>query len=339
MNVSTNKSNFYGAIVTYGSIAAIPVMITGCIINIFVYFIISHNSCFRKTTYYLIRVTVTSDIVATSTGIIAFIIISIVDVNYTLGSYLCRILFYIILTSYSISIFTLCIIGIDRYFLIIKPFSSFYRKYKTKFLVLLESFAIAVSVTVCIPSAMYNDVYPEDPRVCDFTDVTVSKKVYLICIDFIIYFLPTGILLYTYGSIITHQNSYIRPGNIIQHYRKDEQIKRKKFTQVLITITASYLLTTWPFFITGLVIAFTGKSLRKLGNENIVYFILGFASFSTTNAIAVVNPFLYLKFDNNIKKKSLVFIQKYIWSRKTTGILQMTNRVSVITLQTKANPK
>ena len=203
----------------------------------------------------------------------------------------------------------------------------------------LESFAIIMSFTISIPSLMYNDVYPEDPEVCDFNEVNVSKQIYLISLDFIIYFIPTSILLYAYGSIIKHQKSYIRPGNINEEGRKEEQLKKKKFTLVLIYITASYLLTTWPFFITRLVIAITGKSLRQLGEINIVYYLLGFASFSTTNTIAVVNPFLYLKFDHNIKQKSLIYLKKYIWGDNDPEIRRMLNRTSVVTVQTKEIPK
>ncbi|RDD42309.1 hypothetical protein TrispH2_005903 [Trichoplax sp. H2] len=180
----------------------------------------------------------------------------------------------------------------------------------------MVTLALILSIILSIPTIFYNDVYPDDTVVCDMVHINSSAIASLIANIIIIYFLPTIILLFMYGSIFKHQHNYVRPGNISVLTRINLHEKKKKFNQVLIATAGSYLLITWPYFATGIAMAITKKSLRQMGDENLVYYVLSFVSYSTTVGISVINPFLYLKFDYNIKKKSRYYLRKYI-PRKT----------------------
>ncbi|RDD39725.1 Neuropeptide Y receptor type 2 [Trichoplax sp. H2] len=320
MNISGNISNqekkYYSVISVYASAASIPVLFIGFIVNVFVLYVIVNDNFFYKTPYYLIRISLVSNIIATLIGTTSFSIAAMAHIDYTLGSYMCRIFFYIIQSSYTLSIFTLCIISIDRYFVIIKPFLRFYSKHRRNLLISMVTFALILSIIFNIPTIFYVDVYPDETVVCDMIHINSFTIASLIVNIIIIYFIPTGILLFMYGTIFKHQYNYVRPGNISIHTRINLHMKKKKFNQVLIATAASYLLITWPYFATGIAIAITKKSLRQMGDENMVYYVLAFVSYSTTVGISVINPFLYLKFDYNIKKKSRYYLQKCI-TRKT----------------------
>ncbi|RDD42310.1 Trace amine-associated receptor 1 [Trichoplax sp. H2] len=319
-NTFRNGTNNYDIIRTIAALATFPSLIIGCIANIFVFRIITYDRDFYKPTYYLVRISIISDTVVTLLGCVAVLVGDTVKINYALGSCFCRLFLYTILSSYSVSIFTLCIISIDRYFITLKPFSRFYLRYKRKFLTSLVLCAVLMSVTINIPVIFYVDVYPDDPGLCDFVSIDSFARAFLMTAIITMYIVPTIILLFTYGSIYWHQYNHVRPGNISERSQKDEQMKRKKFTKALITITASYLSITWPFFAIGVAIIITGKSLRDIKNENATYYILSFLSFSTTLFISVLNPFLYLKFDCNIKRKAWLYIQKYFLYKNTSKL-------------------
>lgn len=303
MNTSNASLDILQTIKNFTAAAAIPFLAIGLILNSWVLYVISTNSIFYRFTYYLIRINLTSDIISNFASIIGFYIIFSTQLDYATGSILCRILFYIIFSSYGISIFTLSIISIDRYFALVKPTSEFSRKYKKKVLITTQICACIVAVVFTIPSAIYNDVYRDDTSLCDYPDINLSKSIYLIAGAIILFITPCIIIIFSYGSIIRHQNSYYRSEITICN-NSDAHIRMRRINKFLLIITASYLLTTWPFFATGIGMAVTSKSLRQIQNENIVYYLFAFISFVTTTGIAILNPFLYLHFDYNIKKAS-----------------------------------
>ncbi|EDV18912.1 uncharacterized protein TRIADDRAFT_62627 [Trichoplax adhaerens] len=315
-------------------IAAIPVLTVGILANIFVLYVITKDSYFYKVTYYLIRVTIISDIISTFTAVLGFTFITAFDNSYIVGGYLCRIFFYIVVTSYTVSVFTLCMISVDRYFAIIKPHSQLYRKHKNRFLVIAQIVSVIIAIGINLPAAWFNNVYPDDTELCDYANVNQQQSVYLISMAIVLYLIPSGILIFCYGSIVNHQIHYVRPGNITNANREDDQLRKKKFIKALIIITASFLLSTWPFFATGIGMAITGKSMRQIGKIHIILYILAFASFSSTVGIAVINPFLYLQFDQNVRKKSLKILRKLMHYKH--NLVQEINRDSVVTGHTNA---
>lgn len=261
---------------------------------------------------------------------------SFANINYYVGGFLCRTLFYVILTSYSVSVFTLCLISVDRYFAIIKPYSKFYRVHKRCFLTSMLVIVILISLGICFPTVLFHDVYPDHPKLCDYPNMSDSKSIYLIFMGVILYLFPSGVLLFTYGSIVWHQLTYIRPGNANDYNQEEEHLRKKKFIQTLITITLSFLLSTWPFFATGIGMAATGKSMRQIGDINIVFYIFAFISFSSTVGIGVINPFLYLKFDQNINRKSKEMLRNLCIYSKSDVQKVTVSHASVVTSKTAA---
>ena len=305
MNASSNTNNTidYHAINAYAYAAAIPISMIGLLTNILIFYIIVKHKIFRKTTYYLLRISVVSDIISNSTTSFAYMIVSVANPSYPDGIALCRVLVFVILSSYGASMMTLCVIGIDRYFAIVRPLSSFYRQHKYSFIGGLLATGGVLTLSITIPALFFPSVYPDDTKFCDFISVTPLVSFYFTMSTFNLYIIPAITLMISYGKIIFYMRSYVRPGQGVTA-ADEENEKKKKFIRMLTFIAGSYLLISWPFFATSLGMAITGKSLRQIRQFGVVYYLLAFFSFSTTTAISIINPFLYLNFDHAIRKKA-----------------------------------
>ena len=309
MNTSSNFNNTieYKMIYLYVLTASAVFSIIGLFANAFLLYILIKHEIFGKTTYYLLRISVTSDIICNFTTATAYFMSSGAHIFYLDGTTLCRCLVLTIFASYGVSMMTLCIIAIDRYFVIVRPLSSFYRRYKGQFIRGLFALVAIVVFSSTFPSFFCVTTYPGDIKFCHLTTVTPAISSYLIISTITLYIIPALTLIIIYSKIIIYMKNYVRPGEIISN-PDGENHKKKKFIRMLISIATAYLLISWPYFATSLGIAITGRSSRQVRQHGFVYFLLAFFSFSSTTAISILNPFLYFKFDCAIRLKAKIHL-------------------------------
>ncbi|RDD36082.1 hypothetical protein TrispH2_012228, partial [Trichoplax sp. H2] len=167
-----------------------------------------------------------------------------------------------------------------------------------------------LAVCIHIPLFQYVSVHEEDPLLCDFPDITASVSVYLICHAFILFIIPAISLATIYGKIIAHQKSYQQPGRHLQRNWIEQQARKKRIIKVLISISATYIALSWPFFAATVRIAISGQSLMQLRQQSIFLFLLAFFSMAVTVSVVVLNPLIYLKFDQNIRKRALIILKR-----------------------------
>ncbi|EDV21443.1 uncharacterized protein TRIADDRAFT_60081 [Trichoplax adhaerens] len=246
----------------------------------------------------------TTNIIANITSLITFIQIAIHHHDYHSGSLMCRYYVYIYASSYGISISTLTLLAIDRYYAIIRPLSPFYRIYRRQFLITCEIGIWILSLLIHIPTFFYMSVHRQDTLLCDFPDITNSVSAYLISFVLIDNILPSSIISITYGRIIIHQNNYVQPGQMGRNQLQND-INKRQLTKMLGTISFFYVITTIPTSFVFLGSAITQKSLLKIRQDSLVAFLLIFFSISVTASISTINPFLYLAFDKKLSKKAL----------------------------------
>ena len=321
MNNSSNLNNSinFKVIDGYAYTAAVFFSFIGLSANIFLLYILIKHKIFEKTTYYLLRISVISDIICNLTTITGYIMVIAANLSYSDGQTLCRCLMFIILSSYGISIMTLCVIGIDRYFVIAKPLSSFYRRRKQQ---IISGQLVLVTIIVfasTLPELFFASSYPDDTKFCDLINITPTVSYYLIMITITLYIIPAITLTISYSKIIFYLRNYVRPGESIIN-PNSENHKKKKFINTLISIATAYLLISWPFFATCLGMAITRRPLRQVRQLGVVYYMLTFFSFSTTTAISILNPYLYFKFDSAIRSKAKMHLSS-IYDKAKSRIL------------------
>ncbi|RDD45698.1 G-protein coupled receptor 15 [Trichoplax sp. H2] len=328
---SENNTIDYELINSIAFLSAIPITIIGLVVNLFILYILISDKNFHKTTYYLILFSVLSDIASTGASSLSFTTGSVLQLQLYQGTILCRMFIFIILASYGVSMMTLCIISADRYMAIVKPMSQFYRRYKKLIIFLLQMAVCCISLVMAIPALLFIGTYSDDTKFCDFPTVTSSTALYFIMSSIVLYFMPVTFLVVAYCKIIFHMKNHIRPPGLSVQQAAERNLKKRKFIRSLMSITAAYVLTTWPFWATSIGMAITQKSMRQIRQLGLFWYLLAFASFTVTTSISVVNPFLYLKFDSNIRKKAAALLKR---SADANDYYNPSTRITVMTQNT-----
>lgn len=334
MNVSNETFLHLHPIVSnlyfYGAVVGVLLFFMGLISNSFLIYVFMTDRCFKKTTYHLILLSCISDIISILAMLYTNFQVALrPSLAYTTSLITCKILMFIVSTSYGVSIFNLCLIAIDRYFAIVKPLSVYYRIYKKRLILASEMTLWIASASLNAPIIEYITVYREDPFLCDISSVTTSISVYFITIVLFLYIGPMVVIASTYGAIIMHQKNYVRPGETSNHQRHQIEIQKSKFINMLIVITLHYILSTWPLFATFMGIAITRKSFIQIRHHNLTEFVFAFLSMVVTSGIAVVNPIIHFHFDYNIRKSSLFIIRKMMKNKQRSIVVKsVTNRTT-----------
>lgn len=308
-NKSLEHEDIIAALYFYGSIVAIVLFSIGFAANFFLLYIFIFQKYFHKSTYILMLVSSISDTLSIGCSLYAYVLATLNLVDFHSGTIACKIVMYTVATSYTISIFNLCLIAIDRYFTVVYFHMRWYRNYKVKILVCLEVMIWLTAASINSPFISYIGVHPEVTVLCDILNITTPICVHLFLLVLVCYVIPAIIIAFFYWRIILHQKSYIRPGQISNQQRLQQQAQKRKFIQMLATIAGSFILASWPMFATLTGIAITRKSFIQLQRENLVIYFLSFFSLLATTSITVINPLLYIKFDRNIRKQLLKAIQ------------------------------
>ncbi|RDD36672.1 5-hydroxytryptamine receptor 2A [Trichoplax sp. H2] len=305
-NISNSNAinNIYNIIYDYVSLISGVLSIIGCSLNLFLLYILIRDKQFQAISYKLIRISVVSDILSSFTIGTGCLLISY-EFTYDGGVILCRVVIFFTFTSNGVSILNLCLIAIDRYFAIVKPLYRRYHRRRKQIFYLSQIFVwtISASYTGAVVPAI--KVSHEDPTLCDLPDIAADDTIPIRLIIAVIVqcIIPcTGIAI-IYFKIISHQRNYVRPGQSI--CQKNENLRKRKFINMLISITLCYILITWPFNLTLIGISFTRKTFTQIRKESFPLFLLTFYSLSVSVSVAIINPVIYLKFDRNIREKAL----------------------------------
>lgn len=308
-NFTSNRTTDIGSIIyTYTSIALIPVFAFALILNILLLYILVQYAIFQSIAYKLIRMSVISDALSSLTATVGYSLVA-QEFSYQSGKILCQIILNIVFTFNGVSMNNLCLIALDRYFAILKPFSPFYRRYRRSIFLLGQVGSWSLSILYNQPLITYIGGAREDPTLCDVPEIDryAIIPILLIMFCFLQYILPCSWIGYIYWRIIQHQKHYVRPG-AISTLHQEQELKKKKFIKILVTITLWYVLATWPFFAGIAGMAITRKSVFAVRKNSLIEFLFLFYSLGTSICITLINPLIYLKFDHNIRKKFLDMI-------------------------------
>ncbi|RDD37252.1 Prokineticin receptor 2 [Trichoplax sp. H2] len=303
-------NGFHATFYWIAAVTTIPFSCIGLIMNVFLAFLFVKDKFFHTVSYTLMLVSIISDSISNFAVITNYVYLLGTSFDHSHGVILCKLVNYCLLASYGISILNLSLIGITRYFAIVRPYCLFYRKYRHKIILIAELFICISALSLAIPSLFHVETYHQDAVLCGFIRISKSVSTYLITIVFFLYLLPSIIIGLVYGRIIKHQRKYVRPGQPSNEEQADERIRKRKFIRMLISITLPYILITWPYFVTLAGFSITHRSMRYLLNENNALFVLAFCSLSITSSITVLNPIFLLKFGCCIRGRVVLLLNK-----------------------------
>ncbi|RDD41869.1 rhodopsin [Trichoplax sp. H2] len=294
----------------YAVVCAIPVSFIAWIFNTLIAYLLITVKYFRKPTYRLILVSVISDTLSSITIFIGYNLITFSKINHHQGSLICKTFSLIAFSSFGVSIMNLSLISVNRYFVIARPLSPFYRKYKIQFLVVCELFICIASISSTSPVLVYGSTYSHSTSFCDFMIITPAVAVWEILLSFILYIIPVLIMAVIYIKLVKTHTNHIRPGCIASDRAEIEIMQKKRFTKVLISITLSTVLIGWPQFATLIGSAVTRKTAYQVSLESHALYVLISLGSGVTLSLFAVNPLILLKFDHHIRQEFVSLLKK-----------------------------
>ncbi|RDD36334.1 Somatostatin receptor type 4 [Trichoplax sp. H2] len=306
----TSQSNLQ--IHRYVAIFGIPACFVGLILNTSIAYLLLTDKYFKKSTYRLILASVLSDVLSSTAAFIGYLLIAIGNVSYHLGTILCKIILYITLMSFGISIMNLSLISVHRYFIVARSLSSFYRKYKIQFLIACELFLHVASILTSSPILVYASAHPNSSTLCDISNIIHNLAIWEFMFTLIMYIIPVSIMITIYIKLAAIYRNHVRPGYTTPNRAETEIMQKKRFTKVLMSITFSTVLISWPHFACLIGTAVTRKTIYQISLESNILYALVYIAISITISIFVVNPFILLKFDHNVRQKLISLLQKYL---------------------------
>ncbi|EDV24596.1 uncharacterized protein TRIADDRAFT_56556 [Trichoplax adhaerens] len=317
------------ALYYYTSLALIPVFAFAFIINIFLLYVLLQGSAFQCIPYKLIRISVISDALSSLTAAIGYSLIT-QNFPYQSGKLLCQFIMYLVFTFNGISMNNLFLIAIDRYYAIVKPFSGYHQRHRRRAFFIGQIISWSLSIAFNIILAPYIGVTHADTTLCDIPDIKdhlfIPITIILFCI--LQYVIPCTTITVIYWRIVHHQKHYVRPGEN-SFSQRDHEAKKKKFNKILMTITLCYILTTWPYYAGVFGMAITRQSVITIRNKDPIIFIFLFCSLGTSICITVINPFIYLQFDANIRAKFVEILLRRKKERKALSVSSKTKPIEL----------
>ena len=295
-NATINFGIFYTCMGIFGFILTT----FGLSANSILIYIFTTDKYFRKTHYILMLVSVISDTISNTTAFFSSAFLLRINSDYLSAFISCKIITYVIFTSYAISIFNLILIALDRYMSLVKPMNMLYRNHKNRLLIVYEMAILIISTSTTIPFLFFSGTSKQDTKLCDFPDITLKVSIYLVFSAILYFILPSITTAILYWQIIINRRHYIRPG---QSSIFRDSLRKQRLIKILIKISLVYILSTCPCCIVLIALAITQKSLLQIRNQSFALYILTLLCMSATTSISVFNSLLYLKFDGNIAAK------------------------------------
>lgn len=234
-------------------------------------------------------------------GVLQFIYIN-TSTSIVVMSVNCYISFFLIGMNYGTSITTLTFISHDRYKRIITPLSN--ENYTNQRIALYLIISWLLGIIVGVLMSVTTVVDPQFPYTCDLSYelglVSVQAIYTILTIAF--YVLPIILILIFYSQVILKLKKMARPGVSTKQQQRNYKEMRKSAIRLIIGITAIFVLTSWPYWITTLGLIYTGSNFLSLrASGKILEGTL--AGFSTVPIMltAFINPIVYLIFNKSLR--------------------------------------
>ncbi|RDD40785.1 Neuromedin-K receptor [Trichoplax sp. H2] len=217
------------------------------------------------------------------------------------GTVVCRLAYGILITSTNTSIASLTMISIYRLKIVTCPLTfrnTIISKHCTKFIVL----SWVISVIFAIPAFLIGAYNPET-KSCDFGFPygNIFNVIYFSIILIFVYLIPGIIMLKNYRRIAICLSSQISNNTAIAHHREASINRTRSVIRIFIIVTLAQTLLTLPHTISILIYSILTQSQIQLIVDNPQFFVVILLSFGINIASYLVNPFVFLVFDKNIR--------------------------------------
>ncbi|RDD37901.1 Neuropeptide FF receptor 2 [Trichoplax sp. H2] len=292
-------------------IATISISIFGLMANGIISYSIFKKRSLHLPTYILISNMCVSDIitlisVAVNTAVDN--ILAIKGTNILSFDIACKLLVYILATSFTVSTFSLATIAIDRYCIVTheRIKQMLFLKTKWKLRITIPSLWL-VSCIINSPILWLIYVSPTIPSQCDFNQHRkLHNIIYFSLLFLIIYILPLAVVVVVYLKLGLFLRSALisRNKNDMNRYRqfKLNQKRGQSMIKMMTAVTIVYMFISVPFVVIVLTTTYYGTTLSSITNSSPTALILVSTGFALSTFSCVINPIIYLKYNETLRK-------------------------------------
>lgn len=221
----------------------------------------------------------------------------------------CKLFLYLLSTSFAVSTFSLATIAVDRYCIAtqtrMKQSVSLQTKWKLR--ITITSLWLG-SFIINSPLLRIIHLSPQFPYQCDFFHQDSLYNIMYFSSFFIItYFLPLAIVIIMYFKLgIFLRSALIRRSRIHPNGSNRKflvnQKRRLSMIKMMTAATVAYMLISVPFVVIVLTSTYLGTSLSLISKTSSVGSILISAGFTLSSFSCIVNPIIYLIFNDALRK-------------------------------------
>ncbi|XP_077988511.1 prokineticin receptor 2-like [Glandiceps talaboti] len=257
--------------------------------------------------------------------------------NWIFGTELCTIVGTVKVVSLHVSVNTLLIIAVERYYVIFHPLTPRLQK---RAVVIIIGVIWIVSFIVSIPTPMFIDIgnwkdYRDDSTVyycSEFWSDIVAAKAYILFLTVAEYLIPMVIMTVTYLSIVRKVWFHRTPGNDYSTHRQREMIidHKKKTIRMLIIVVISFGVCWGPYHGYNITIHFFQDDLFHGSNNMTLFYVV--ESIAMFNSL--INTIVYFLMNESYRKEAWVLFNGMTGSKRGIMAASVVTRSSARSMVT-----
>ncbi|XP_006819708.1 prokineticin receptor 2-like [Saccoglossus kowalevskii] len=254
--------------------------------------------------------------------------------NWIFGSILCTIVGTVKVVSLNVSVNTLLVIAMERYYVIYHPLTP--RLQKCAVVIIIVSIWV-VSLLVSLPTPLYTvvssgfDINGNLLQYCgEFWEHLHSAQAYIVFLCVFEYLIPMTIMTMAYVSIVRKVWFRHAPGESVALRTRQQQRdfrfnnNKKKTIRMLITVVISFGICWGPYHAYNVTINFYQDVLFFKKNNMTLFYIVEVIAMSN----CILNTIVYFLMNETYRKETMILIA-YI-----PGFKRFVNGANIMTMNT-----
>ncbi|XP_074647668.1 somatostatin receptor type 2-like [Tubulanus polymorphus] len=262
------------------------------------------------------------------------LIVTMFKKYWIFGVHVCKIFLILTSTNWFTSVFSLAVMGTDRYLAVCHPITSM--RYRTPLISKLVCLGVwTLSLLVMVPVILYANLYWDRDGLPRCTILWPSgqpippDKAFVWYTFLLAFAIPVSLIVVFYSLVLA------RLKRVGPHMKQSKEKKKshRKVTRMVLTVIAVYVICWLPFWIFQVHLTFLSKenSSAEKGRAKII--IMQFLTvFSYANSM--LNPILYAFLSDNFRKS---FAKAFKCSAAADVNSALTVETSVLPRRTQQN--
>ncbi|XP_058882564.1 prolactin-releasing peptide receptor-like [Acipenser ruthenus] len=286
------------------------IVIIGIVGNCLLVFVIVRIKKIHNVTNFLIGNLAASDVLMCTTCIPLNLAYVYEPRGWLFGNAMCYFVLFMQPVSVYVSIFTLTVIAVDRYFVIVHPLRPRISLKLSAYLMLLIWIVACCLAVPAMANTYYLELKDQGITICEefWEKKENQRQAYAFCLLLLTYFLPLLVILISYVRISVKLKNRVMPGSVTQTQAHWDKARKKRTFSLLVIVVIVFGICWLPLHVFNLVRDINIRIISKYYFNLIQLSCHWFAMSSVC-----YNPFIYAWLHDSFRKE---LKKVFIWKRK-----------------------